>query len=69
MRFTVDAIGEIQRIGITAVHATNAEVEGPKAAWRLAITRVYVDRPDKRPRIRIEGVDLAAMDCRQSGSK
>jgi hypothetical protein len=54
----VNSVGDIKRVGAT-VHAAGPKIEGPKAARRLAATRIDRDHPEKRPGHRVEGVDLA----------
>src|SRR6266446_7289291 len=58
VRLAVDAIGEIEGVGV-AVHAADPEFERPKATRSIAAAGVDWDRTEERSGCRIEGVDLA----------
>src|SRR6266850_718076 len=58
VRLAVDAIGEIEGVGVT-VHAADPELNRPKATRSIAAAGVDRDRALERPGYRVEGVDLA----------
>src|SRR5438132_10999009 len=58
MRLAVDAIVEIEGVGVT-VHAAAPELKRPKATRCIAAAGVDRDRTEERSRCRVEGVDLA----------
>ncbi len=58
MRFAIDPIGDVKRIG-AAVAAAIPEIKGPEAACRLAAAGIDQDRAEQCPANRIERVDLA----------
>ena len=58
MRLAVDAIGEIEGVGV-AVHAADPEFKRPQATRSIAAAGIDRDRALERSGYRVEGVDLA----------
>src|SRR5205085_8695235 len=58
VRLAVDAIGEIEGVGV-AVHAADPEFKRPQATRSIAAAGIDRDRALERSGYRVEGVDLA----------
>src|SRR5690242_9973411 len=62
-RLAVDAVGEVERVGVAAASCTAAEHQPPEPAGRVAGADVDRDRAAERARDRIERVDAAVPEA------